>query len=51
MSNKVCKNCWHWEAPDYSQMSGVCALDIYDKPYGETDACDKFEDRYEDEEE
>lgn len=51
MSDKVCKNCWHWEAPDYSQMPEKCALEIYDRPYGETEACDEFEDRYEDEEE
>jgi hypothetical protein len=51
MSKRICKNCWQWSEPDYSQKAGKCELGIYKNPYADTDACDDFDDRYPNEEE
>ena len=47
---KLCKDCWHWIAPEYSERPGKCALGVYEAPYADTRACDEMEDKFEFEE-
>ncbi|MGE4282313.1 MAG: hypothetical protein AB7G87_01190 [Clostridia bacterium] len=45
MLEKICKNCWQWEQPDYSERPGKCVLKIFAKPYENTPSCDEFDPR------